>query len=399
MTDVSRALWRLVLRIVVAACIALLLLLFGRTLWRLFSPFLLSIPVALMLQRPIRFVERRLHLKRGIATAVLVILFCGIVCVLLYWLLATVIGQVIQLSSNYQTIISDIISLLRSVSQSVLDALDYLPASVEAWISESLNNAFSLLGASASRMFSQLIGFTISFASSVPYALIYLNFLLLGIFFITSDFVRLKAYLERNMGESAKSRSQMLSGTAGHGMSAYVRVQFLYALLVLAVSWPCLSLFGLPYPFLIAMIAALLEFLPIFGNGTLYIPWAIICYIIGLPQLGTQMLLLHLPLFVFRKLTEPKLLSSHMGLSPLLSLIAMFVGMQLSGVLGLILAPIAVVVAQAAWHGGLFVSTIADLRTMISHIASLLRDPRPTEPKKDAPSDVPLDEPPAQETP
>ena len=84
--------------------------------------------------------------------------------------------------------------------------------------------------------------------------------------------------------------------------------------------------------------------------------------------------MLHIPLLVFRKVTEPKLLSDHMGLSTLMSLVSMFVGMQLSGVLGLILGPIAVVVLQSAWHGKVFENTLLDMRCVIAHIRSVLSE-------------------------
>lgn len=227
----------------------------------------------------------------------------------------------------------------------------------------------------ATRWLSAVFNFAVAFASGIPYGLICLNFLLMGIFFLSARYRDLRERLMSLMGDSLRERSEQISGSAGQGLSGYIKVQLLYAALVLAVSTPALTLFGLPYAFLIAALAAILEFLPIFGNGTLYIPWAIIAYLIGMPQLGTQMLLLHLALFICRRLTEPKLMSNQMGLSPLLSLIAMFVGMQLGGVLGLILAPVVMVVILSGFHDGLFDATLRDLRHVISHIASRLREP------------------------
>lgn len=376
LTNVGRAVWRLLLRFAAAVAVILVIWFLGPWIWRLFSPFLLAIPVAAALQRPIRWGEKRLKLKHGLSVAVWVILVCAVICVLLYWIASTVVGQVIQLGGNAQTIIGDFIGTLRDVANQLFDALDYLPASAEEWARGALNEAFAELSTTASRWISAIFNFTINFASGIPYGLIYLNFLLLGIFFISSGYGGLKQRLLGSMGDSMRSRSEMISGSAGHGLIGYVKVQLLYGVLVFVVSVPFLSIFGLPYAPLIALAAAILEFLPIFGNGTLYIPWAIICYIIGLPTLGTEMLVLHLALYIFRRVTEPKLLSNQMGLSTLLSLIAMFVGMQLSGVAGLILAPVAVVVVQGAWAGGLFTSTVADMRCVFAHVRSLLSEPK-----------------------
>lgn len=393
MSDLSRAVWRLIIRSAAVIVCLFLLWFAGPWAWRLLSPFILAVPIAAALQKPIRWGEKRLHLKHGISVAIWVLLVCAILCVLLYWILSTVIGQVLQLSGNYQTIITDFVNLLRNVSNQIFDALDYLPDGAEEWIRGTLNDLFAQLTTFATTAVGAVFNFVVGFASGIPYGLIYLNFLLLGIFFISSDFGKIKSRLASHMGDAMRSRSQMLSGSAGHGLTGYVKVQFLYAVVVFVVSWPVLSLYGLPYAALIALGASILELLPIFGNGTLYIPWAIVCYLIDLPTLGTEMLALHLVLYIFRRVTEPKLMSNQMGLSTLLSLIAMFAGMQVGGVLGLILAPVVMVVVQSAWHGGIFRPTITDIRCVIAHVQERLAEPSCPEAESDAGDAAPQDTP------
>lgn len=132
MTPFTRAVWRLVLRLALLLALLLLLFLFGPTIWHLFSPFILALPVAIALQRPIRWGESRLRLRHRASVAVWVLLVCAVLVALLAWLLGTVISQIIELSGNYQTVVSDIIGMLRSVSSQLLDSLDYMPESAEA---------------------------------------------------------------------------------------------------------------------------------------------------------------------------------------------------------------------------------------------------------------------------
>lgn len=372
MSDVMRAVLRLALRAVALVVIVAIFRFQGSTIWRLFSPFLLATPVALLLQKPIHWTEKKLRFKHGLSVAVWVVLVCAIICLLLYFLLSTVVSQIIYLSSSYQSGISDIVNLLRDVANQFFDSLDYLPAAAEEWARASFNELLASLSLNATRWLGSLLNWAIGFASSIPYGLIYLNFLLLGIFFLSSNFAKIRRRVKDNMGKSMRDHSHILSLTAVRGLSGYIRVQVIYAILVFFVSLPALSLFGMPYAFLITLLAAVLEFLPIFGNGTLYIPIAVINFIIGNPTLAIEMLSLHMALYIFRRFTEPRLMSNSMGLSPLLSLVAMFVGMQLGGVLGLILAPMLVVVAQGAWQGGLFLPTMTDLRHVIMFVSNAL---------------------------
>jgi predicted PurR-regulated permease PerM len=148
------------------------------------------------------------------------------------------------------------------------------------------------------------------------------------------------------------------------GLLGYLRVQFLYSLITLLLSWVCFQSFGFEYAMLIGVIAALLELIPQFGCGTLYLPWAVISFIVGQSRNGWIVLGLYLVYQLIRRGTEPMLLGSNLGVSPLLSLIGMFAGMQLAGVVGLILGPVAMVILSSAVRAHLFDGIAADCRTL-----------------------------------
>lgn len=392
MNDVIRALLRIVARLAAAILFILFLQYCWPWVWRMFSPFIIALPSAILLQRPIRWSEKRLRLKHSPAVAIWVVLLCAVLCALLYWLISTAVSQILQLSGNYQTLAGDLVSILRTGVNRFVEILDELSEDAAQWIRGVLNDGLAILYEGVTTFLGNLVSFTFNFASSIPYALIYLNFLLLGIYFITANYPRLKARFLKLMGKSFEERSQMLTGSAGKGLISYIQVQLLYAVIVFIVSWPCLQLFGMSYSFLIALFVSILEFLPIFGNGTLYVPWAIILYLIGEPASALKLLILYLSLYLFRRFTEPKLLSRQIGLTPLTSLVAMFAGMSIAGVLGLILGPIVMVVLQAALKGHIFDGIIRDIRCVFQYSADMLRDPKDKaagEPKVEQTDNVP----------
>ena len=108
--------------------------------------------------------------------------------------------------------------------------------------------------------------------------------------------------------------------------------------------------------------AALLEFLPLFGNGTLYVPMILVCFLLGEYRTAFVTLGVHLILYLTRKVTEPRMMNKQMGLNPVLSLLSMYIGLQTFGVVGLTLAPILMVVLQTTWRNGLFNGVIQDIR-------------------------------------
>ena len=83
-----------------------------------------------------------------------------------------------------------------------------------------------------------------------------------------------------------------------------------------------------------------------FGSGTVMIPWAIICAINGDLNLGLSILLLLILMSVVRQILEPKLVSKHIGVHPIFTLIAMYTGFKFLGIMGLIFGPIILIILK-----------------------------------------------------
>ena len=115
--------------------------------------------------------------------------------------------------------------------------------------------------------------------------------------------------------------------------------------------------------------------MPFFGSGAVLVPWGVICLLIGRFQKGIFLLALAFVLFLFRKLAEPKVVGNQTGLSPLLSLISIYVGMKLGGVAGMILCPIACMIVIGLHGMGFFTPTITDFRLLFRQILDAARLP------------------------
>ncbi|MCI6039526.1 MAG: AI-2E family transporter, partial [Clostridiales bacterium] len=96
----------------------------------------------------------------------------------------------------------------------------------------------------------------------------------------------------------------------------------------------------------------------------LYIPWGLVCFVVGTPHNGWLVLGLYVGYSLLRRVTEPALLGTNLGVSPLASLVGMFVGMRLGGVAGLILGPIVMVVLVGAVRSHLFDGIVRDAETI-----------------------------------
>ena len=100
------------------------------------------------------------------------------------------------------------------------------------------------------------------------------------------------------------------------------------------------------YPLLAALGIAFVDALPILGAGTVMIPWAIISSVNGNITLGIALFVLYIIILVVRQILEPRIVSSHLGIHPIFTLIAMYTGFKLSGLIGLFIGPIVLIILQ-----------------------------------------------------
>lgn len=128
--------------------------------------------------------------------------------------------------------------------------------------------------------------------------------------------------------------------------NAYLRTQGLIILLTSIICAAGLWLLGNPYFILLGIVIGCLDALPVLGTGMILIPWALILLI--LRQWGRAVIVLGLYLccYLVRELVETKMMGDKVGLSPLETLIAVYVGLKLFGVMGVILGPIGVLVVK-----------------------------------------------------
>ena len=365
----SKQLWqRIGIRCLILAALIPIIAMGLPACWYLFGPFLLALLLAAPLQRPIAWLQRRLRMKRWLAVLLLLLLVYVVIGLFIYWFMSFAVTQAI--------------AALQNAPQSI-DQLTKLYHSFRNWLTSQFDETFNLtrlddligrglsqLTTWASQLAGQLLAITVDAARSLPGFLLFANFLILSSYFITRDY---PVWRDRLLKKSIDTTATRLRVSAVEAVAGYLRVQVIYTLIVLIVSATVFSIFGIRYAFVIASVAALLEFLPIFGNGTLYVPLIIILYLARESRVATIILVVHLFFYIGRKVSEPRLMKQQMGLSPVLSLLTMYLGLQLGSVLGLTLAPIVAVVIQAAAHTGLFNGSISDFRDGIRWVRNKLK--------------------------
>src|SRR5699024_4253836 len=109
---------------------------------------------------------------------------------------------------------------------------------------------------------------------------------------------------------------------------------------------------GQEYALILALILALVDLLPLVGTIAVLLPWGIFEWIIGDPSKGVFLVILGIGFFLFRRVTEPKIMGTQTGLHPLLALIGIYVGIEVFGLWGALLGPLVMVILISIIRSG-----------------------------------------------
>ena len=361
MSEERKAAERLMLRLLGLVLIFVSLRWVVPDVWDKLSPFIISIPLAAALQPVIRFLQKKLKMKRSPASLIPVILLLIVALALLIWFFTFGIGQASRIVNHSGDLVTETINSVRQAMNNLLTSIGASTGpGVEQWFRNAISQAMERLSQFGTDMAENLVSFSINLAASMPYCIIYISFLTIGLYFISKNYDEIRSYLPGGTRRKQDSRTTQLTNSTLKSLFGYLRVQGTFGVMVWIISWIYLTAFGFPYAGIIALSCGVMELVPMIGSGVPYICMAIIQFLLKNTRFGILLLVLTLGLQLLRRILEPKVMSDKIGITPLQSLIGMFVGLRFGGIIGLIGGPVLMSVLVGAFKGGLFSSTVKD---------------------------------------
>ena len=104
--------------------------------------------------------------------------------------------------------------------------------------------------------------------------------------------------------------------------------------------------YNVQYPLLAAIAIGFVDALPILGTGTIMIPWIVISVLNNDVKLAVALGCLYLIVMISRQLLEPKIVGKNIGIHPIFTLIAMYTGFKIIGVIGMFVGPIILIILK-----------------------------------------------------
>jgi len=311
-------------------------------------PFALAALLAAIIDPVVNFIVNRTRIGRGWAVMATLLIILGLLSVAIFYLTANLI---IELESLALTLPAQARNLGVYFQEYFIRLQSFyfpgnLPVEVLNTLQSFLDNAVIWL----KNFLSLTVQWLIAFISSLPDLFVSLIITLVATYFFSRDREFILATLHRAVPSPWRERMRRVTSSLGQAIIGYLRAEILLVSLQMTQSVIGLLILKVDYALTLAFLIGVADILPIIGPGTVFIPWIIIELILGQYGLGLALLILYAFIIILRQVLQPKLVAVSLGLYPLTTLIALFAGLKLLGIAGLVVGPLTLVVLKAFFH-------------------------------------------------
>ena len=310
-----------------------------------YMPFLIAFIISLLIEPAIKKIMKNLKLSRKISSIIMFIVVFGTIFGLLIWGISTIISEasnlLISFNEYYEKIYNQIQNLIKSINLEKLNIASEITNFFQ-------DTTFSILQKTTDYL-QKVLTQLLKFVTSIPSIAIYFAVTILALYFICTDKIYMIDELEHHLPEKWVKEMSIHLKQITKTLGGYLKAQITLVIISFVISLIGLYIMhfaglNVGFPFLIALGIGFVDALPILGSGTVMIPWAIISGLNGELALGISIIVLLIIMSVTRQLIEPKIVSGNIGIHPIFTIIAMYTGFKLIGVLGMFVGPILLII-------------------------------------------------------
>ncbi len=307
------------------------------------APFALAYFFSMLLNPFVTWLNKNMKIPRGIGTIFSMLTILSGVLALISMILKQFWHQTIDFTKSFPELSNHFLEAISKLQEEWGPLLQMTPAT-KAFT--NLDTAIEkLLGGIGSFLAAAIPG-AYSIVSKVPDIIIFIVFMLIATFFITKDYHTIKAFIKAQLSDTVTAKFVIMQKGLLNAVGGYIRTQLILMSITFSICLIGLFVLGIKYSLLLAIIIAVLDALPVFGSGTILIPWAIYNLVVGNFMLAIGLLSIYGIIFIMRQVMEPKILSNQIGVYALVTVMSMYIGYRAVGVFGLILGPIIAVIVK-----------------------------------------------------
>ena len=313
-----------------------------------YLPFVIAFLISLMIEPAIKHLMKKTKMSRKMSSIIIFLIVFSIIIGSVIWGTITLVSE----STNLLQALNLYIDKAYTQIQDVIGKMSITKISVSNNVLNLMQDTSKELLVKVSKWLTSFLTKLIDIITSIPTIGIYMVITILSLYFICTDRIYILDFMEQHMPKKWVQKIGIHIREITRNLGGYLKAQMILILVSFVISVIGLYIFkfvgmNVKYPLLIALAIGFVDALPILGSGSDMLPWAIISALNGDLRLGVSILILWIIMSLVRQFLEPKIVSGKIGIHPIFTLIAMYTGFKVMGVMGMLVGPIVLIIIKS----------------------------------------------------
>ena len=325
-------------------------------------PFLIGLIIAFIINPLVDILEKRARMPRLLAVFIALIIIFALFAGLITLLIAEIVSGANYLSTVVPNHLDTLIEYIEKyftaqilpIYEQLTSVFNKLESGQQDTIIGNIQNVGNQDWHNCWNLYPESIWYYSKYHRLASKCSNRVNFFLIGYFFYQQRLVPFIEIGGKLLPEKAKTSSRSVFIDLKKALFGFIKAQLTLISITTVIILIGLLILRVDYAITIALVTGIVDIIPYLGTGAVFVPWIIYAAIGGDTGLALGLGVLYIIVLVQRQVMEPKILSSNIGLDPLATLIALFVGFKLIGFLGLIVGPVTLVIISTLYRANVF---------------------------------------------
>ena len=372
----NRPYWQVGIRLLFSLLATAAFVVIGWNLLRFLMPFVIGWIIAAIAAPLVNWLEKRLKIVKKLGSALIVILVLAAIILVIYFGISRLVAEISDLIRNFPEMYAQLETGLRQIGDTLSGIFDRLPSGIQSGWNAVVKNLDQYMGNLVSNISEPTVTAAGNIAKQVPSYLISFLVSVLSAYFFIVQREEVLNWLKKVSPKSVQKRMILVIDNLRYAVGGYFKAQFKIMAIVFVILLVGLGILNTGYFVLVAFLIAFLDFLPFFGTGTAMIPWAVYKFFMGDYKMTVALIVIYVITQAVHQLLQPKLVGDSVGLNPLVTLVLLYIGYRMGGILWMILAvPIGMVLITMC-QAGAFDYIFDDVKILVGGILGLKEEPK-----------------------
>lgn len=338
-----------------------------------FMPFLIGWIISIIANPLVKFLETKVNIVRKLSSALIIIGVLSLIIFSMYFAFSKIYSESIEFVSNIPQIYENLESDILKVQQNLIRFYEILPTPLKDNLILVTQNLNEYIGGFIQNMGIPTVIAAGNIAKNLPSTLLNIIITILAAYFFIVDRDRLNSFINDITPNYIIHRYYFISKNLKVVLGGYFKAQFQLMVIVVFIVLIGFLILRVNYIFILTILIAVLDFLPLFGSGIILIPWALFKALTSDYFTAFGLLIIYTTVQVTRQVIQPKLIGDSIGVDPLATLVLMYTGFRFRGFLGMIIAiPLGLILFNL-YKEGVFNKVISVTKEVIEDINNFRR--------------------------